>query len=267
MAESDAAIALPPAGKEDRHFVTALARGLELLACFRSSDRVLGNQELAERCKLPKSTVSRLTYTLTRLGYLHYDEAAGKYRPGTATLALGSAMLARLDVRALARPGMQQIADFSGAMVSLGMRDRLSMIYVENCRSQAALTLALDVGSRIPIARTAMGRAYLALAPVLERNEILQRVRELDGANWSQINDGVQRALEEYAEYGCCTSLGDWQADVNAIAVACRPADGSMPISINCGGPAFNLPASFLLQEVRPRLRQLVDQLRQSVAA
>lgn len=170
------------AAKDDRHFITALARGLDLLACFRSGDRLFGNQELAERCKLPKSTVSRLTYTLTKLGYLQFDQEASKYRLGTATLALGSAMLARLDVRQLARPMMQQLADFSHAMVSLGVRDRLSMIYVENCRSQAALTLSLDVGSRIPIARTAMGRAYLAMAPQAERNDILERVREFDTA-------------------------------------------------------------------------------------
>jgi hypothetical protein len=54
--------------KTDRHFVTALARGLEVLACFRHGDRMLGNQELSKRCGLAKSTVSRLTHTLTRLG-------------------------------------------------------------------------------------------------------------------------------------------------------------------------------------------------------
>ena len=253
--------------KADRHFVTALSRGLDLLACFRSGDRMLANQELAERCKLPKSTVSRLTYTLTKLGYLQYEEEAGKYRLGTATLALGSAMLSRLDVRQLARPSMQQMADFSRAMVSLGMRDRLSMIYVENCRSQAALTLSLDVGSRIPIARTAMGRAYLAIAPDSERADILERVRQLDDKAWPQIRDGVQRSMDEYQALGCCTSIGDWQPDVNAIAIALRPTDGSMPISINCGGPAFSLSADFLLREMRPRLIDLVDQLRRSMAA
>ncbi|GAA4026209.1 IclR family transcriptional regulator [Actimicrobium antarcticum] len=251
-----------PVIKEDRHFVTALARGLDLLACFRSGEKMLGNQELAERCKLPKSTVSRLSYTLTKLGYLHYDDEAGKYRLGTATLALGSAMLHRLDVRQLARPVMQQIADFSQAMVSLGMRDRLSMIYVENCRSQSALTLSLDVGSRIPIARTAMGRAYLAQAPTGERNEILARIRELDASAWPQVHDGVLRSIDEYQEFGCCTSIGDWQPDVNAIAIAFRPPDGSAPISINCGGPAFSLTADFLVQEVRPQLLDLVEQLR-----
>jgi DNA-binding IclR family transcriptional regulator len=248
--------------KEDRHFVTALARGLEVLACFRSGDKLLGNQELAERAKLPKSTVSRLTYTLTKLGYLQYDEEAGKYRLGTATLALGSAMLSKLDIRQLARPYMQELADFSHATVSLGMRNRLSMIYVENCRSQAALTLRLDVGARIPIALTSMGRAYLAETSSAERNEILERVQEFDEQKWPAIRDGVMRSLEEYQRLGCCTSFGDWQADVNAIAVAFRPADGGPILSINCGGPAFNLSREFLLDEVRPRLLEVVERLR-----
>lgn len=252
--------------KEDRHFVTALARGLELLSCFRSGDKLLGNQELAERSKLPKSTVSRLTYTLTKLGYLQYDEQVGKYRLGTATLALGSAMLSRLDIRQMARPLMQELADFSHTMVSLGMRDRLSMIYVENCRSQAALTLRLDVGARIPVASTAMGRAYLAEISANERNDIMERVRDLDELAWPTLRDRVNRAVDEYRTLGCCTSFGDWQPDVNAIAIAFRPSENAAPLSINCGGPAFNLSPEFLLEEVRPRLIELVAQLRRPSA-
>jgi DNA-binding IclR family transcriptional regulator len=262
LASSVATPIIRPNIKEDRHFVTALARGLELLACFRSGDKLLGNQELAERSKLPKSTVSRLTYTLTKLGYLQYDEQAGKYRLGTATLALGSAMLSRLDIRQMARPLMQELADFSHTMVSLGMRDRLSMIYVENCRSQAALTLRLDVGARIPVASTAMGRAYLAEISSNERNDILERVRDLDELAWPTLRDRVMRAVDEYRTLGCCTSFGDRQPDVNAIAIAFRPSENAAPLSINCGGPAFNLSPEFLLEEVRPRLIELVSQLR-----
>jgi len=118
--------------KEDRHFVTALARGLQLLACFRTGESTLSNQELAQRCQLPRSTVSRLAMTLTKLGYLIYVPESGRYRLGTACLALGSAMLTRLDVRKVARPMMQELAIFCNATVSLGVRDKLSMIYVEN---------------------------------------------------------------------------------------------------------------------------------------
>ncbi len=255
----------PPKGKEDRHFVTALARGLEVLGCFRSGDRLLGNIEIARRCDLPKSTVSRLTYTLTRIGYLHYEEDSGKYRLGTATLALGSKMLARLDVRQLARPLMQDLADFTGAAVSLGTRDRLSMIYVEHCRSQSAITISLDVGSRIPLATTAMGRAYLAATSGGERHELMDRIRELDEFAWPKIREGIEKGLQEYAELGCCCSFGGWQKDVNAIAVAFRPGSAMPPMSINCGGPAFTLSPEFLMNEARPRLIELVRHIEESL--
>ena len=137
--------------------------GCRCWRAFGSGDSQLGNQELAERCGLPKSTVSRLTMTLTRLGYLIQTPDTGRYRLGMATLSLGSAMLSRLDLRQVARPLMQELAAFSGASVSLGARDRFSMIYIEHCRGPAALTLSMDVGARIPLATSAIGRAYLAV--------------------------------------------------------------------------------------------------------
>jgi DNA-binding IclR family transcriptional regulator len=254
-----------PKPKEDRHFVTALARGLEVLACFRSGDKALGNQEIATRCRLPKSTVSRLTSTLTKLGYLIQVEESGKYRLGTATLSLGSAMLARLDVRQIARPMMQELADATRSMVSLGTRDRLSMIYVENCRSSAALTLSLDVGSRIPVATSAIGRAWLAAIPERERQDFMERVQELDEVAWPDIRDGIARAMDEYATLGVTCSFGDWQKDVNGIARAFQPGGGLPPMAINCGGPSFNLSKDFLLNEVRPRLIDMVTRLETSL--
>jgi DNA-binding IclR family transcriptional regulator len=250
--------------KEDRHFVTALARGLDVLSAFRSRDRTLGNQELARRCGLPKSTISRLTYTLTKHGYLEQaQDGSGHagYRLGSAVLALGSAMLARMDMRQLARPLMQDLADSSQAMVSLGIRDRLSMIYVENCRSESALTLSLDVGSRIPLASTAMGRAYLCGCADTERELLLERIRAQDENAWPKTRETLDLALAHYREHGCCASFGEWQKDVNAIAAAFRPAGGRSVMVVNCGGPGFNLSPEFLMTQVRPQLVALVRRL------
>jgi DNA-binding IclR family transcriptional regulator len=244
--------------KEDRHFVTALARGLEVLACFRSGETTLSNQELALRCQLPKSTVSRLTMTLTKLGYLIHVEESGRYRLGTACLALGSALLTRLDVRKIARPMMQELANFSGASVSLGVRDKLSMIYLENCRSSAALTLTLDVGSRMPLAASAMGRAWLAAVPDAERERALEQIRELDDLAWPGIQKGVNQALEDYRNLGVTCSFGDWNREVNGIARAFDPGNGLPLMAVNVGGPSYNLSPEFLLQEVRPRLLDVV---------
>ena len=59
--------------EKDRNFVTALARGLELLRAFEAGETYLGNGELSKRTRIPKPSVSRLTYTLTQLGYLKYN--------------------------------------------------------------------------------------------------------------------------------------------------------------------------------------------------
>jgi DNA-binding IclR family transcriptional regulator len=261
--------AKPPhkaAVKADRHFVTALARGLEVLACYRHGDRVLGNQELSKRCGLAKSTVSRLTHTLTQLGYLIYVEDSAKYALGPATLSLGSAMLSRLDIRKLAHPLMQQLAEFGQCMVSLGSRDRLSMIYIDAVRGSAAVTLSLDTGARIQIATSAMGRAYLTAITQRERDAIMESVRELaDAGRWPDLQRGVAKALRDIRELGVCSSFGEWQKDVNAIAVPVRPGGGLPPMAINCGAPAYMVSKEFLLEKVRPRLIALANELETSL--
>lgn len=253
--------------KEDRHFVTALARGLEVLACFRSGDTLLGNGDLAERCRLPKSTVSRLSQTLARLGYLRYVDDVAKYRLGGSTLALGSAMLSGMAIRQMARPMMQEVADFSQAVVALGVRVGLGVIYIEVCRNKAALTLSLDVGSWVPLATTAIGRAALAAADEDERRDLMAQLRAADPASWPRRKRSLEAAIEEHRKLGCCSSFGEWQPDVSGVAIGFRPRGGLPGMAINCGGPSFSLSRAFLLGEVRPRLASVVRRLEESLGS
>jgi DNA-binding IclR family transcriptional regulator len=245
--------------------VTALARGLEVLTCFRSGDALLGNGELAERCGLPKSTVSRLAQTLARLGYLRYVDDVAKYRLGGSTLGLGSAMLSGMAIRQLARPMMQEVADFSQAVVALGLRVGLGIIYIEVCRNSAALSLSLDVGSRLPLPTTAIGRAYIAGASEDERQDILQQLRAADEAGWPRVKRMLDAALEQHRKLGCCSSFGEWQPDVHGIAIGFRPGGGLPAMAINCGAQSYHLPRAFLLGEVRPRLASVVRRIEEAL--
>lgn len=250
-------------GREDRHFVTALARGLEILSVFRAEDAVLGNQELARRARLPKSTVSRLTYTLTKLGYLDPaldGKGAIGYRLGCRVLALGSTLLQGLDVRAIARPIMQELADATGTMVALGTPERRSMIYIEACRSDSITTQRLNVGSRIPMATTALGRAYLAICSDAQREVLMNRFAEVDPLHWPVVHEGILRALDSHREHGCCTSFAEWKEHVNAIAVGLR-VPGQPPLALSCGGPMHKVSPDYLMNEVRPRMLETARRL------
>lgn len=251
----------PDDADEDRHFITSLGRGLNVLACFRKGEALLGNHDIAERCNLPRSTVSRITYTLTKLGYLHYSETEGKYRLGTAVLALGAVMLTKMDIRGIARPLMQELAAFSGGSVGLGARDQRSIIYVEYCHGKNGLTRPADIGTRIAIATSAMGRAFLAATPAKERDAILADIRNLDQIAWPETKVAIDKALDDHRLIGCTCSFGDWQFGVNAIAVGFQPGGGLPAMSINVAGPDISLSQQFLIDEVRPRLTEVARRL------
>ncbi len=243
---------------KDRQFVNSLARGFEILRAFAPNDTLLGNQEIAERTGLPKPTVSRLTYTLTRLGYLTYLDRLGKYQLGTSVLALGYAALASMGIRQIAKPHMQALADFAGASIGLGSRDRLTVIYIEHASSAQAMTLRLDVGSRIPLGTTSMGRALLAALPEVERQWLMEHMARKEGDGWPRIRAGIEKAVEDCRARGFVTSIGDWQRDVNSVGVPLVPADGGPILAFNCGAPAYQLSPTRLETELGPRLVNLV---------
>src|SRR5687767_12890616 len=144
---------------EDRDFVNSIARAFSILRAFKRGERSLGNKEIAQRTGLPKSSVARITYTLTKLGYLEFLPDEEKYSLGIGVLALGQKFLSGNDVREVARPFMQELADHSQATVALGARDGLNMVFLELCHGSQLFRLRLDVGERVPRGTTALGRA------------------------------------------------------------------------------------------------------------
>lgn len=242
----------------DRQFVEALARGLEVLRAFKPNDGVLGNQDIAERTNLPRPTITRLTYTLTKLGYLTYLERLGRYKLAPGALSIGYAAMANFRVREVARPFMQAVADEAKASVALGGPDRLSMVYISHFRSNSRVGVRLEVGSRIPMATSAMGRAYLAALPEEERAQMLELIRQRSGADWPRVQDGIEQGLDQIAHWGFAMSVGEWQDDINGVGVPFVPQDGSGVFAFNCGAPAFMLDKARLQHKLGPRLVDMV---------
>ncbi len=249
----------------DRNFVVALSRGLEVLRAFQPNDGLLGNQEIASRTNLPKPTVSRLTYTLTKLGYLTPVPRFEKYRLAPAVMALGYAALANLGVGRLSEPFRQDLMRQTGGACAVGGRDRHSMIYFGQARSELTVGVQLDVGSRIPIATTAMGRAYIWALPDEERGILLRELREHYGSRWPKMRDGIERASETIAKHGFAISAGEWQDDVHAVGVALKLNDGTGPYAFNCGAPAFRFTEERLLNDIGPRLVAMVRNIEQAL--
>jgi DNA-binding IclR family transcriptional regulator len=151
---------------------------------------------------------------------------------------------------------MDDFARRTNTTVGLTCRDRLSMIYVENCRPAGVTTLRMDAGVRLPLATTAAGRAFLAATPEKEREHLMAALAAKYGEGWVAIRDSLQASFEEFARHGFCLSLGDWDRNVMAAGVPLHLADGSI-MALTCGAPSFQLSEETLKGSLAHQLEML----------
>lgn len=255
----------PAPGQEpaqsDRQFATTLQRGLQVLDAFDASKPWLTNKDIADRTGLPRPTVSRLTYTLTLLGYLQHHPHMGKYGKyelGTAVLSLAHPLLANISVRQVARLPMKELADHARGWVSIGTRERLNMVYIETARSVNAGGVKPDIGQTFPMVVSAMGRAYLAALPSRERSELINQLQVKTPELWRTYAERVEQGFRDYLERGFCVGRGDYDPNTHTVAVPMRNTGSSQIMVFNCAVRVENLAPGRLENELGPRLAQLV---------
>ncbi|MFM0698238.1 IclR family transcriptional regulator [Paraburkholderia sediminicola] len=258
---------MAPIPARNQQFATTLAHGLALLNSFKVGEAILSNKDFAERTGLSKATVSRLTYTLGVLGFLRYDNNVRKYRLGSAVVSVGYPFLQGLRIRELARPLMKELADAACGSVSLGIRDRTHMVYVETSRGHESPAFRPDTGASLPILASAMGRAWLGHAEPEQRAAVLEQVHVRDPAQWDAYHAGLEGALHAFDECGFALSEGDIEREIHAVAVPMREPVNSETFVFNCGVPHLQLAGRTLVNEIAPRLAAMVDTLHRQLAS
>lgn len=252
----------------DRQFATTLARGLEILRCFTPQDVLLGNKELALRTGLPRPTISRFTYTLSRLGYLRAQPQQRKYQLGSAVLSLGYPLLAAFPLRQLARPAMNALADAIGGSVSMGIRDRLNIVYVETSRSRAsAAPQYSDVGLSHPIAATSIGRAYLAACTARERTALLNEIKVKTPQDHARYRDALLHSVSDYKRLGFCTCYDYIIPEIYGVGVPLRRRVDGEIVVFNCVVSSLGTRRSQMEREIGPRLAAMVQRLESALDA
>ncbi|MFK8081673.1 MAG: IclR family transcriptional regulator [Granulosicoccus sp.] len=236
----------------DRKFANTLARGLSVLQAFRTDDNGLSHSELVQRTGLAPATLTRLTYTLCEVGFLSQSKNA--FRLGPAALALGSVATASWSFMDLIRVEMQSLADHTGTLVALGLRDGERMLLTKTWRPDGVASIWLQPGHRLPLCGTSTGLALLAA---------------IDESRFTTLNpDKKMQALrrtgnEQLLAHGFVIVPEDNRElkGINAVAVPFVTPEFSEPIIFLCGAMRDALSRQRMEQEVGPMLRDLVRKL------
>jgi len=222
--------------KEDRHFVTALARGLDVLRCFTAERMELGTTEIARLIGLSQSTVWRLCYTLQKAGYLIPGNDPERLRVGPGVLGLGIECLSQKGVTEVALPHMAEIANRFQCSLSIAARSGLHMIIMGRETAPTVLKLNFHVGSPLYIEKSAVGCAYMAAIAQDERESLLEQIRLAYPDAWPENHRYILDSVRMYREHGYVLNLRRYHPDVNALGVPVVSPNGRRVVAINCGG-------------------------------
>lgn len=234
--------------------VSALARGVQILQCFSTSKPELTATELIAITSIPKPTFHRLAATLCTSGLLRYSEHTGRFVPAPGLLTLASPLLARTTIRQLAFGQMQALADHVSGQVSLALGAGLALVFVELAQAANCTTFRPALGGHISLSRTATGRAYLAALPDALAQQVVDSVQSADPTQGALLVQRLADARNELAERGFCTSHGDLQRQLEAVAVPIRAASSEEIYVFNAVVPVFKLAPGQLQDDVGPRL-------------
>jgi DNA-binding IclR family transcriptional regulator len=243
------------AGEGD--IIQVVSRAFDVLRCFEGHEARLGNLEISNRCGLPRSTVSRLTHTLTRMGQLVYLPRDQKYRIGPSAVAMSTSMMKGLQLRNLIRLRLQDVADRLPGTVGFVIPDRFHLVYLEYARAANALGLYETTGSRIAMASTAAGHAYTAaLAPEVGDAFLGEMEREVsDGAKL--LRPRIEDNRRFLREHGYVVACGLWSPHINGLAVPLWSPQYQTFVVVTIGLLAAMFDEKRLHQEVAPQMIQL----------
>lgn len=240
-----------------------LHRGLQLLRAFRAHRAPLTNAELVRRTGLSRSSVSRLTGTLVKLGYLRRISGGTGLELDWSSFDIGNAYAGTSPLTRLANPLLQDLADELEVTVALAVPDQLDMLYIA-CRSSPHITtLKLHVGSLLPMGLTAIGRAWLWASPPAERERYLASILEAAGADAEALGRRIGQAFAELDDTGVNVVVSEFQPGGCGVAVPVRLGRAGTLMAMNCGiaamGPELDVDA--MRRRLGPALRQAAADL------
>jgi IclR family acetate operon transcriptional repressor len=221
--------------------VASVARALALLEALRESERDLGVNELARQIGVSPSTASRLLATLEGAGLVQREEG-GPFRLGMGLVTLADRVLARLDLRSLARPVLEALMERTGETATLSVPGEREAITVDSVPSRASVVSMARLGRPSVAHATAVGKVMLAFGGAGGRVS-LPRERDLRALTERTIIDRDELAAEILAvrKRGYGTVFGEREVDVNAIAAPVFDRTGALAAILGLQGPAARL--------------------------
>lgn len=236
---------MPRAIREEGRTLASVDRALALLDALAELPAGARVGELAQRTGINQSTVSRLLGTLMARGFVDRDEATARYRLGLRLVAYADAVLAGLDVRAIARPHLEHLVAQTGETATLSVPGETQPYTIDFVPSPSNVASGAELGRPSVTHATVTGKVLLAFGGLaLDRlgPEPYERFTDRTLTTRAELAREVDRVRSEGVAYG----REEREPGLNAVGAPVLGRERALVAMLSIQGPSNRLHVSRL---------------------
>jgi len=227
-------------------------RVVDILETFATVGPELGVSDVSRALGLKKATAHRLLASLLRRGLVAQDPVTRRYRLGMKLWELGSLATSQLDWVDRVKPFLQHLTDVSGETSHLAVLNDGQVLYVDKVEISRSLRMPSQVGKRLPVHCTGVGKALIAFLP----EEVLRGVLNRRGmprmtAHTITDRDALWRELALVRERGYAMDHEEIDEGLTCVAAAVRDHTSHVVAGISIAGPSSRLRPELMAECAR----------------
>ncbi|ADQ06242.1 transcriptional regulator, IclR family [Caldicellulosiruptor hydrothermalis 108] len=237
--------------------IQVLERAINILELLGEKPKGIGISEISRELNLPKSTVHRILDTLLQKGYVEKNMENDKYKLGLRIVELSNKILSNMELRNEAHPYLEELMNYSNEVVHLCVLRDGEMVYIDKVECPNPIRLYSQIGRRVPVHCTAVGKATLAFLPREEVISILQR-KGMSRRTKNTITDmqKLLNQLEEIRELGYAVDDVENEEGVRGIGAPVFNYTGRVVAAISIAGPVSRI--------TKERIPDLAEKLKET---
>lgn len=242
---------MPRTGQPATRRIESVQRAIAVLEVLAHAGPELGTNELARRTGINASTVSRLLATLDEGHLVARQPDTGRYRLGVGVMALAGAARQSFDLRSIAHPLLEELAELTGETISLSIPSRRDVITVDFVQSGHSVRSVAEIGRNSIAHATAVGKVNLAWGGELPDGQLRSYTDRT-----IVDRDTLATHLTEVRERGWATASREREVDLNAVAVPVHGRIGHLVAIFGVQGPALRFTDEAMSAAIEPMLER-----------
>jgi DNA-binding IclR family transcriptional regulator len=224
--------------QEAKGSIQVIERMMSLLDVLANTPEPATLKALSQATGLHPSTAHRILAAMTHARVVERQDASS-YALGIRLLELGNIVKARINIRQVAQPFMQNLHDTIDESINLGIRDRDEIIYIERTSSgRSAVRVVYLVGDRAPLHLTSLGKLFLAAGSAAELQAYAKRTG-LPGKTPHSLTtiDALEKEFDKIRRHDLAYDNEEAEIGLRCLAAPIRDEQGAIVAGLSVSAP------------------------------